>query len=881
MTGEGVGKDFIPDSSDDKVVAKWNSLTSRDGDVVTVMSRVLGWINDCVEVISLPSKSFELASFEQNFSYLGFVLQHVLEISSACQQGSGIEQQLFVGRCRDICLSLIGKNVVEQPHSVLFGLEMLHSLVAPSIHKGESNGIGNGYWVVAFLIEKLEYLLSSLKNTSRLVFSLSVRCRFLIQLCYILKELMPSIVNRRLTALSEECVNMSLACTQSLSELEEGDERTVGSSMMDLMSDALVQCLNSLWTFPSGKGNDVMTKHLPGHPVCESSGGDSVGEEGKTLEPGSGERSWSTVYHSDLDLNGIRHCFRILFNHLKSYRKNDILTIYSGIDIATLVSAIDKCLQNQLANGGRQAGVVLLQSSGLALSSETANQRSKSSTDGFDFDDVTLLSFMCNPHVDTSIRLLLAKILDVFYTSQPLLIQGLQDSSTPSESDVNSEIDELKAGEQLTRQLLGDYMFDMFKSRAYAPGAGTLLRDGASFVKCASHGCQCDSLLIKKPAPFVSLAENFAHRGLILSGFELSNCSSSELKLLSNENCYDTLGILLLHLLILQKIDTVCISADSDWAHKRVAIGMYLTQSDLIALVCKVLTEAQIVLPMPSPSDDLVGKFGKLDPRLFHTELGCVDFDTALGSLCAYTLYRSTCVLPVAVRTFWNDHCSRSQRVQLEKFIETRINKNIVKREIAIVKLAEQQGRVKATSLSASPDLDDDGGITIRCSAVAQEFVTTFTADEVSIEMTIRLPSLYPLRNVEVECTKKMGISEGRWRRWILQIIQLLSHQDGSVLDAILLWKKNVDKEFEGIILSYLQLIVPSYTNEICFAIACYSCPGVEPCPICYSILHPKTLSLPTMCCPTCKNKFHSPCLYKWFNTSGKSKCVLCQQPFF
>jgi hypothetical protein len=136
----------------------------------------------------------------------------------------------------------------------------------------------------------------------------------------------------------------------------------------------------------------------------------------------------------------------------------------------------------------------------------------------------------------------------------------------------------------------------------------------------------------------------------------------------------------------------------------------------------------------------------------------------------------------------------------LEKFIETRINKNIVKREIAIVKLAEQQGRVKATSLSARPDLDDDGGITIRCSAVAQEFVTTFTADEVSIEMTIRLPSLYPLRNVEVECTKKMGISEGRWRRWILQIIQLLSHQDGSVLDAILLWKKNVDKEFEGII---------------------------------------------------------------------------------
>lgn len=56
---------------------------------------------------------------------------------------------------------------------------------------------------------------------------------------------------------------------------------------------------------------------------------------------------------------------------------------------------------------------------------------------------------------------------------------------------------------------------------------------------------------------------------------------------------------------------------------------------------------------------------------------------------------------------------------------------------------------------------------------------------------------------------------------------------------------------------------------------------GVEPCPICYCILHPKTFSLPTLACPTCNNKFHSTCLYTWFKNSGKSKCVICQQPIF
>ena len=67
------------------------------------------------------------------------------------------------------------------------------------------------------------------------------------------------------------------------------------------------------------------------------------------------------------------------------------------------------------------------------------------------------------------------------------------------------------------------------------------------------------------------------------------------------------------------------------------------------------------------------------------------------------------------------------------------------------------------------------------------------------------------------------------------------------------MWKQNVDQELHG----------------------------VEPCPICYNTLHPKTLSLPTLTCPTCKNKFHNSCLYKWFQTSGKSKCVICQSPFF
>ena len=43
------------------------------------------------------------------------------------------------------------------------------------------------------------------------------------------------------------------------------------------------------------------------------------------------------------------------------------------------------------------------------------------------------------------------------------------------------------------------------------------------------------------------------------------------------------------------------------------------------------------------------------------------------------------------------------------------------------------------------------------------------------------------------------SVPEIRWKHWLLQIMLMLKNQDRSVLDALYLWKENVDKEFEGI----------------------------------------------------------------------------------
>lgn len=44
----------------------------------------------------------------------------------------------------------------------------------------------------------------------------------------------------------------------------------------------------------------------------------------------------------------------------------------------------------------------------------------------------------------------------------------------------------------------------------------------------------------------------------------------------------------------------------------------------------------------------------------------------------------------------------------------------------------------------------------------------------------------------------QVGVSEGRLRKWLLSISAFLRTQNGSVAEAISLWKRNVDKEFEG-----------------------------------------------------------------------------------
>jgi len=229
-----------------------------------------------------------------------------------------------------------------------------------------------------------------------------------------------------------------------------------------------------------------------------------------------------------------------------------------------------------------------------------------------------------------------------------------------------------------------------------------------------------------------------------------------------------------------------------------------------------------------------------LDISRSENMFACLDMedgmdDFSVQKIATLVLFRTVESLPTLVKTWYNDDCPRFLRQKLSAFVDNIVAPATLQRELVRIK-----------------DATTFGEMTVSGSCVSREVVATYEQDECALSVTIRMPSTFPLRNVEVDCQKTMGIAENRWRRWALQIMLMLNNQDGSVLDALLLWKQNVDKEFEG----------------------------VEPCPVCYSVLCVKTHRMPDLECKTCHNRFHTSCLYKWFQSSGKSVCVICQQPW-
>lgn len=62
----------------------------------------------------------------------------------------------------------------------------------------------------------------------------------------------------------------------------------------------------------------------------------------------------------------------------------------------------------------------------------------------------------------------------------------------------------------------------------------------------------------------------------------------------------------------------------------------------------------------------------------------------------------------------------------------------------------------------------------------------------------------------------QVGVSEGRLRKWLLSITVLLRAQNGGILPALALWRRNCAKEFAGVLLRVSMCILQEATAPVC-----------------------------------------------------------------
>jgi len=217
-----------------------------------------------------------------------------------------------------------------------------------------------------------------------------------------------------------------------------------------------------------------------------------------------------------------------------------------------------------------------------------------------------------------------------------------------------------------------------------------------------------------------------------------------------------------------------------------------------------------------------------------HLPVAGESTDVEIQQLAASCWTQVCRYLPAYARQWWGKLDRESQNT-VERITCAQVTPALWSEEIKII-----------TSAEGSDNL------TLKVRDSVREVVATYSIDEGSMELVVSLPNNYPLGGLTVDSGKKVGVETGQWRKWMLQLTTFLIHQNGSIHAGLNLWKKNVDKRFEG----------------------------VEECYICFYILHGSNHQLPKLGCRTCKKKFHTACLYKWFSTSNNSSCPLCRNLF-
>ncbi|EFQ98580.1 hypothetical protein MGYG_01606 [Nannizzia gypsea CBS 118893] len=229
-------------------------------------------------------------------------------------------------------------------------------------------------------------------------------------------------------------------------------------------------------------------------------------------------------------------------------------------------------------------------------------------------------------------------------------------------------------------------------------------------------------------------------------------------------------------------------------------------------------------------------------------EIRSFELDTAESSkkemqwLLVHTYYLALRYLPNLTRAWWVD-CKKRLKTPVETWTQKYISPLIIEDSLQSV----------SDWYSGQDWGGEDHALEVKVSSRAAEIIGSIEIDEESppTSIAISLPQTYPLHQATVTGRSRVAVDEKKWKSWLLVIQGVILFSNGNLMDGLMAFRRNVQGALKG-------------QGE---------------CPICCSIIS-ANMQTPNKRCGTCKNTFHSDCLFRWFRSSNSSSCPLCRNSF-
>ncbi|KAG8216452.1 hypothetical protein J3R82DRAFT_6559 [Butyriboletus roseoflavus] len=153
----------------------------------------------------------------------------------------------------------------------------------------------------------------------------------------------------------------------------------------------------------------------------------------------------------------------------------------------------------------------------------------------------------------------------------------------------------------------------------------------------------------------------------------------------------------------------------------------------------------------------------------FHLETFEPESQLSLQLLAAHLYHRALLTVPALIRSWISDCTDKQLLTRVVDYTSSYLSPGIIKAELAQVRQPD-----------ASPELSTTENLTVKVSPTSGEVTASYMVDEQALELSIRMPSDWPLHRLEVRDTKMVGVSEDKWRAWILGVQQVVWQQVSS-----------------------------------------------------------------------------------------------------